>query len=207
MTVPFTYLLHHKPTNTFYYGVRWAKDCNPLDFWKTYYTSSKKIIPLLRTLFGDESFEYEIRKIFKSSNDAIKWENKVLRRMKVLDKDIWLNKTNNKAIICKPYDRSKMKNPNIGKKHTKETKEKIRLSRTGKCVGDNNPSKRSEVRKLISERNQMKSNTALRAFFSERMVGNKIGIGNTNAKKLRGRKQSLQHIANRVNSRKKVNHE
>jgi len=93
----YTYLLHFKPTNQWYYGVRWKKGCYPDEFWKTYYTSSNTI-QLLRTLFGDDCWEFEIRKTFKSNKQAASWENKVLRRMKVLEnKDIWLNKTNNKS--------------------------------------------------------------------------------------------------------------
>ena len=100
MTKPYTYLLHHVPTNTFYYGVRWAKNCHPDEFWKTYFTSSKKLVPELRKKYGDDSFEFEIRKTFEDKKKAQEWEHKVLRRMKVLKKhNIWLNRTDNKAII------------------------------------------------------------------------------------------------------------
>jgi hypothetical protein len=95
----YTYLLHHIPTDTFYYGVRWAKGYDSSEFWIKYFTSSLTVIPLYRTLFGDESFEFEIRKIFDDKQSAIEWENKVLRRMKVLEHpEKWLNRTNNKAI-------------------------------------------------------------------------------------------------------------
>lgn len=97
---PYTYLLHHKPTNTFYYGVRYGNGCLPSDFWKTYFTSSRKIIPLLRTLFGNDSFEFEIRRVFKTKEAALVWEHKVLRRMKVTKKtNIWLNRTDNHCIL------------------------------------------------------------------------------------------------------------
>lgn len=105
---PYTYLLHHIPTRTFYYGVRWANGCDPSEFWIKYFTSSKHIA-LLRTLFGDESFEFEIRRVFIDKQKAREWEHRVLRRMKVLDKqEIWVNKTDNKSIYNKH-------GPNLGK--------------------------------------------------------------------------------------------
>jgi hypothetical protein len=132
--IAYTYLLHHIPTNTFYYGIRWKKDCKPEEFWKSYFTSSKKLVPLLRTLFGDESFEFQIRKVFNDIKIARSWESKVLRRMRVLkNPDIWLNRTNNKAIYNEIA-------PNLGKKlpwiaefnKKPETIEKRRLSKLGK---------------------------------------------------------------------------
>ncbi len=118
MTVPYTYLLHHIPTNTFYYGVRWKKNCHPDEFWKKYFTSSKKKIPELRLKYGDNSFEFEIRKTFNCAEKAIIWENKVLRRMKVLSKpQIWLNRTNNKAILNEI-------SPTLGRKVPEEQKRK-----------------------------------------------------------------------------------
>ncbi len=98
MSIYYTYLLKHIPTNTFYYGVRFAEGSHPDEFWKTYFTSSKKKIPELREQYGDGSFEFEIRKIFTCKQKAINWESKVLRRMKVIENsEIWLNKTSNKA--------------------------------------------------------------------------------------------------------------
>jgi hypothetical protein len=100
--IPYTYLLHFRPSNQFYYGVRWAKGCHPDEFWTTYFTSSSRIM-LLRTLFGDEVFEFEIRRRFGSISDARQWESKVLRRLHVVRKpDIWLNRTDNTAILNDP---------------------------------------------------------------------------------------------------------
>jgi hypothetical protein len=100
MSIYYTYLLKHIPTNTFYYGVRFAEGCHPDEFWKTYFTSSKKKIPELREQYGDDSFEFEIRRTFTNKQKAIEWESKVLRRMRVLEyPKIWLNRTDNKAIL------------------------------------------------------------------------------------------------------------
>lgn len=59
-------------------------------FWKTYFTSSRKVHHLIKE-YGADSFDVEIRRTFSSANDAIEWEKKVLRRMKVLKRDDWLN--------------------------------------------------------------------------------------------------------------------
>lgn len=93
-TIPYTYLITHIPTNKKYYGVRFAKGCDPSDLWISYFTSSKYISSLIKE-YGKDSFEIEIRKTFNSTESARKWENKVLRRMLVTTRDDYLNKTNN----------------------------------------------------------------------------------------------------------------
>ena len=119
---PYTYLLYCKPINKFYYGVKWKKGCHPDTFWVDYFTSSDEV-QLLRTIFGDSAFKFEIRKTFKSNKKAAVWESKVLQRMKVLEnQDVWLNKTTNSAWL---YD----VHPNQGKKMK---------SISDKMIGENN---------------------------------------------------------------------
>jgi hypothetical protein len=112
----------------FYYGVRWAKGCHPDEFWKIYFTSSESVA-LLRTLYGDESFEFEIRKIFDDKLKVREWEYKVLRRMKVLEnQDMWLNRTDNKSIM------------NTKDMMDKSQKKRIKtLKLRGSLSGANNP--------------------------------------------------------------------
>jgi hypothetical protein len=105
----YTYFLHHKPTNTYYYGVRWQniklKRTPEQDFWKLYFTRSSRVKYLIEK-YGKDTFEFEIRKMFCNSQLARKWETKVLRRMKVLAKpDIWINRTDNKAIMNEVHPR------------------------------------------------------------------------------------------------------
>jgi hypothetical protein len=134
--IPFTYLLKHLPTNKYYYGVRFKKGCHPNDLWTKYFTSSKKVKSLIKK-YGKKSFIFEIRKTFKTPQQAINWENKVLKRMKVIYRNDFLNLTNNKSIDPKYLSKimSGKRNNFYGKKHTKESIEKIRLHSTGK----NNP--------------------------------------------------------------------
>lgn len=77
---PFTYKVTHIPSGKWYYGVRYADNCHPSDLWKTYWTSSKPINYLIEQ-DGYKSFEIEIRQTFKTKNEAISWEAKVLRRI------------------------------------------------------------------------------------------------------------------------------
>lgn len=86
----YTYLLKNKTTGLSYYGVRYGKNCHPNDFWKTYFTSSKVIKSLILT-YGKDDFVFQIRKTFLLKENAIKWENKVNRRLTVKSKK-FLNK-------------------------------------------------------------------------------------------------------------------
>ena len=143
-TIPFTYLLKHIPTNKFYYGVRFKKCCHPNDLWTKYFTSSKKVKGLIKR-YGKKSFVFEIRKVFKTTQESIKWENKVLKRMKVIHRNDFLNLTDNKSID--PIHLSKIMmgkrkgkdNYMFGKKHSRESIKKMKLSIKGKRKGENNP--------------------------------------------------------------------
>ena len=91
MHQPFTYLIKHKLSGKVYYGVRYAKKCSPNDLWKTYFTSSDDIRMLIES-DGKDVFEFQVRKIFTDAKKAIQWEKKVLRRMKVIKRDDFINR-------------------------------------------------------------------------------------------------------------------
>ena len=138
-SIPFTYLLKHIPTNKYYYGVRYKKGCHPKDLWTKYFTSSKKVKGLIKR-YGKKSFIFEIRKTFKTQQQALNWEHKVLKKMKVIHRNDFLNQTDNKCfdpILISKYMKTKIgiKNSFYGKKHSKETIKKLRLINLGK----NNP--------------------------------------------------------------------
>lgn len=89
----YTYLVYCVPIDKYYYGVRVAAKVIPTeDLWVKYFTSSK-VIKRLREEHGDGAFKVEIRKTFNDANDAIRWEHKVLRRMRVVNDDRWINKS------------------------------------------------------------------------------------------------------------------
>lgn len=96
---PYTYLIGWSNLNKYYYGVRYAKNCNPSDLWTTYFTSSKHVKRFTKK-HGRPNIIL-IRKIFNTKEAAINWENKVLRRLKVVEREIFLNYTYNKAIEVK----------------------------------------------------------------------------------------------------------
>lgn len=99
--VPYTYLLKHIPTSRVYYGCRYAEGCHPNEFWKSYKTSSKYVKQLIELIeeYGEDSFVYdEIRKTFSDEQKCREWEHKVLRRMKVINREDFINKTDNKSI-------------------------------------------------------------------------------------------------------------
>ena len=127
--IPFTYLLKHISTNKYYYGVRFKKGCHPNDLWTKYFTSSKKVKRLIKR-YGKKSFIFEIRKTFKTPQEALNWEYKVLKRLKVIYRDDFLNLTDNKSVDPKYLSKiNKGKNnPWYNKKHTRESIEKIRTA-------------------------------------------------------------------------------
>jgi hypothetical protein len=86
---PYTYLIGWTVHNKWYYGVRYAKNCNPSDLWVKYFTSSKKVKEF-RQINGEPDV-IQIRKIFNDDKSAKRWEDKVLRRMKVHINDNFIN--------------------------------------------------------------------------------------------------------------------
>jgi hypothetical protein len=100
MTIPYTYLLYCVPTNQYYYGVRWAKNCSPSDFWCTYFTSSRYVRKLVST-HGKDAFTFEIRKTFTTPSSAKKWERKVLHRLGVALRNDFLNKHDGSVVDFK----------------------------------------------------------------------------------------------------------
>lgn len=101
---PYTYLIGWTKENKYYYGVRYAKDCDPSELWVKYFTSSKHVKNYANKHGAPDLIE--IRKIFNTVDKATIWENKVLKRLNVVEDKRFLNATNNIAIICKKeFDR------------------------------------------------------------------------------------------------------
>jgi hypothetical protein len=100
MIKAYTYLIGWKELDKWYYGVRFAKGCNPSEFWKEggYFTSSK-YVDKFREHHGDPDI-IEIRNTFESIDKALHWENKVLKRMGVIKENDakWLNQNDSIAI-------------------------------------------------------------------------------------------------------------
>lgn len=96
--IPYTYLIGWSKLNKWYYGVRTAlrhkclyeSGAHPNDLWKTYFTSSPVVEQFIEEN-GDPDV-IQIRKTFKTKDEALTWESKVLKRMMVKQNDKWLNK-------------------------------------------------------------------------------------------------------------------
>lgn len=91
MTKPFTYSIYCRPTRQYYYGVRFARGCDPLDLWTKYFTSSIYVKKLI-LLHGKESFDIKIRKVFSDANSAKIWEAKFLTKIKASQREDFINK-------------------------------------------------------------------------------------------------------------------
>lgn len=89
--MPYTYYLKNKVTGEKYYGVRYAKGCEPSELWVSYFTSSKVVAARIKE-YGTSSFEYQVRRMFSNAKAARDWEERVLRRLDILHRSDWLNK-------------------------------------------------------------------------------------------------------------------
>ena len=97
MNKPYTYLIGWNKLNTYYYGVRWGNVVAPdQDLWIEYYTSSVHVTTFIE--YNGDPDIIEIRKVFDNVDSARDWEHKVLRRMKVVQSDNWLNRYDGIAI-------------------------------------------------------------------------------------------------------------
>lgn len=105
--MPYAYLIGWSKYNRFYYGIRFAKNCNTADLWVTYFTSSK-YVKEFRRIHGEPDI-VQIRKEFNDIETARMWEHKVLRRLRVVNNEKWINKTDN--ISFEP--RTGSKNPKL----------------------------------------------------------------------------------------------
>ena len=132
MSLPYTYLIGWSSHNIWYYGSRYARKCHPKDLWKTYFTSSKYVAETIKQLGHPDVIQ--IRKTFDNAAKAREWEHKVLKRLDVIHKSNWLNKTNNKAIILDEDMKEKRRNSlkdKTRKPHNEQTKLKISKARLG----------------------------------------------------------------------------
>lgn len=150
---PYTYLIGWSKLRRFYYGVRFAKNCHPNDLWKTYFTSSK-YVEAFRKEHGEPDV-IEVRRTFESEKLARGWEHKVLRRMKVVNEDRFLNMTDHKSfphrVGWKHSKESceKMSQSQKGKPKSEETKQRISKSKSGV---KRSPEAREAIRKAMKKR-------------------------------------------------------
>jgi len=93
MYVAFTYIIVNKATGKFYYGAKYSKGCCHSDLGTTYFSSSVSLRREIKEL-GKSSFRYEIRKSFSSVEECLKWEHRVLKRIRAKDRNDCYNLSN-----------------------------------------------------------------------------------------------------------------
>lgn len=75
---PYVYRIKSKQGH-FYYGCRYAQDCDPTDFWSTYFTSSKPVRSLIEE-HGEDFFEPKIVKVCRTQEEALRIERILISR-------------------------------------------------------------------------------------------------------------------------------
>lgn len=131
--LPFTYIIGWSKYNKFYYGVRYGKNCHPKDLFTTYFTSSKTVCQF-RKDHGTPDI-IQIRQVFTNHITAVNFEDKVIRRLKMVRSDKWLNiGRSGKEFCCVEKSekaRQRMSVAQRGKKHTKESIDKMCKAQKG----------------------------------------------------------------------------
>lgn len=163
----YTYLLGWSKFDKWYYGVRYAKGCDPGELWVSYFTSSKHV-KRFAGKYGKPDIVI-VRKIFLLAEDAVNWEQKVLRRLNVEKNKRFLNAKNytTKTIIIGPnggsfkkgqkpwntgliYDLTKdERRKRFGRTFTEE--ERMNLSLRNKKRYEDNPLERIKARERTIE--------------------------------------------------------
>jgi hypothetical protein len=157
--IPYTYLIGWSKLNKFYYGCEYGnitKTANPSNLWTSYFTSSKLVYEY-RNNYGEPDI-IQVRKTFCCSQSAKLWEEKVLRKMKVLSNEKFLNENisgvefglTSKRFAGKthtPESIEKNRQSQLGRKHTEKTKSKISKGNKNKVIT-------LEVRNKISKANK-----------------------------------------------------
>ncbi len=150
---PYTYFVLHIPTGKKYYGSKYGKGSDPETFWKTdgYFTSSTKIKDLLQE-YGADSFRAEVRKVFNTPDQALKYEYRFLNKVGALNKTEWLNENlgGEKFRNVGPAS-SKALESQRKKKQTSEGNAKRSASLKGRIISDETK-KRMSISQLARPR-------------------------------------------------------
>lgn len=174
-TVPYTYLIGWSNLKVYYYGVRFANGCHPAELWKTYFTSSIYVEEFVKQHGNPDIIK--IRQTFNEVPKAQLWEHRVLKRMRVIYRNDFLNRTDNKSIAPQYGNNNPATRPEVRQKIANNTPrkygdnnpmrdplvaDKVRKKRKGKSntwsIGEANPAKRPEVRAALKVLAQGKGN-------------------------------------------------
>ena len=115
--IPYTYLLFHKKSRTFYYGSRTAKNCHPSDLFESYFSSSNVVKSIIKKE-GKDAFLFRVDKTFETAEETLDYEYDVLERYKAGTNERFLNLTHSKS-GC-------MWTPEVRKKASETHKRRVR---------------------------------------------------------------------------------
>lgn len=136
----YTYLIGWTQHDIWYYGVRYANKCEPIDdLWKKYFTSSK-LVKKYRKTHGEPDI-ITVDKMFNDPKDAIDYEIYKLKQFDVLNESKWLNQAIGRALGPDSPRGINIGKDNgfYGKTHSEETKAHLSKIRKGKRCGNENP--------------------------------------------------------------------
>ena len=180
IAIPYTYLIGWLQYNTYYYGVRYSKNCHPSDLWVTYFTSSE-LVKDAHKKYGRPDI-IQIRKTFTNREAAITWEHKVLRRLNVLSETKWLNQSTGgqTAIIKQSLNHISKRTTN--KKHNPNQRD-IALRALQKAVTVNTGKKQSAItqqKKRDTYKKNLENNiiSAYRDPWCKYMINGQTYVGN-----------------------------
>lgn len=174
----YTYLIGWSTLNVWYYGSKYGKNSHHTTFWKTYFTSSK-FVKQFRKEHGEPDI-IQIRKIFKTPQEAINYEAKVLSRIHYYTKirktyHCWLNKRFKQKGFAPKLGKE---NPYYGKTHTEEIRQRIKEKRATQKFTEETKQKMS-----ISAKNKLPSTEEHLKKISESLMGH--GVSEETKNKIR----------------------
>lgn len=153
---PYTYLIGWSKLDIWYYGSEFgskSKIANPDNLWTKYFTSSD-YVKKFRGIYGEPDI-IQIRRIFKTAEEAIEWETRVLRKMKVLENpQKWLNRNIAGTFIMNEETAEKISKTTKGKMPKvpwwDQPRKPETLEKSSRRMKENNPSSTPEARKKKS---------------------------------------------------------
>ena len=104
--IPYTYLLFHKKSRTFYYGSRTAKNCHPSDLFESYFSSSNVIKSIIKKE-GKDAFLFRVDQTFETAKETLEYEYQVLKRYEAGTNERFLNKHHTKSVEWTPESKAK----------------------------------------------------------------------------------------------------
>ena len=165
---PYTYLIGWSSTNTYYYGARYAKDAHPSDLWQSYFTSSKYVKDY-REKHGDPDI-IEVRKTFTTPQDALLWEERVLKKIHMSDYwDNWLNKNISGWIFCSEHSEATRKRISEARKGVKKSEKSRKKMSEAHVKNYDNPEYRKKMHDIKkSEEYRQKMSASIKAWHAKR---------------------------------------